>query len=169
MDRAPAASGEPTRTRRALRIACGVVLFVLLGYLGRRTVIYEQSVSLIWPAAGVAALWLASGSRRTWPGDAAALAVATFAVNITTGATIGTSLAFTVSNLLQVAVFVVLVRRWMGHTWGLGGTEPITRLADLGLLVAASVSACLVGTAAGVTGLWITAELPDPTIIVCST
>jgi len=163
MDRAPASSGEPTPARRALRIACGVVLFVLLGYLGRRTVIYEQSVSLIWPAAGVAAFWLASGSRRTWPGDAAALAVAVFTVNVTTGASVGTSVAFTASNLLQVAVFVVLVRRWLGHTWGLGGTEPLTRLADLGLLVAASVSACFVGAATGVIGLWITAELPDPT------
>jgi len=154
MDRALATASAPTATRRLLRVVCGTALFVAFGFVGRVTVIDQDSLSLIWPAAGVAALWFGTGDRSTWPGDTAALAVATFAVNALTGATLATSLAFTASNLLQVGVFVLLARRWMPTTWGLGGREPLHRLADLGLLVAASTVACAVGALSGALGLW---------------
>ena len=161
MDRAHPSAQWPTPARRLLRHGCALVLFVFFGYVGRLTVVDQHSVSLIWPAGGIAALWLGSGSRRTWPGDLAALALATFTVNATTGASAATSLAFMVSNLLQVSLYVVLARGWTTGIWGLGGTEPLHRLADLGRLVIAAVTASLVGAATGALGLWLTADGAD--------
>jgi PAS domain S-box-containing protein len=163
MDRARATNGDPpTPARRLLRPACALGLFLLFGYLGRVTVIDRDAMSLVWPAAGVAALWIASGNRQTWPTDVAALAAATFTVNITTGASLTTGIAFVVANLLQVLVFVALVRGWMPGVWGLGGSEPLHRLVDLGRLVGASLIASLVGSATGMLGLWAAGEAPAP-------
>ncbi|WP_183408337.1 ATP-binding protein [Nocardioides pocheonensis] len=154
MDRAPATSPMPPPARRLLRVALGTVLFVAFGFLGRLTVIDETSLSLIWPAAGVAALWLSTGDRRTWPTDFAALAVASFGVNVVTGASVPAGLGFAASNTLQVALFVLLTRRWTTDVWGLGGHVPLHRLADLGRLVAISALACLAGALTGALALW---------------
>jgi signal transduction histidine kinase len=159
-------AGRPTPARRLLRLACGLAVFLLFGYLGRATIIDRNSVALVWPAGGVAALWLASGNRQTWPGDLAVLAVASFTVNATTGATVPTALAFMVSNLLQVGAYVFLARRWTEAVWGLGGTEPLNRLSDLGRLVIASVAASFVGATTGALGLWMTADGTDASSFV---
>ena len=111
-------------------------------------------MSLICPAAGVAALWLSTGDRRTWPTDFAALAVASFAVNVVTGASVPEGLGFAASNTLQVAIFVFLTRRWTSDVWGLGGSVPLHRLADLGKLVSISVLACLAGARTGAPAPW---------------
>jgi signal transduction histidine kinase len=138
---------------RLFRLAAGTALFVAFGYLGRITVIDHGSISLIWPAAGVAAVWVGSGTRQTWPGDLLALAVASFFVNFATGAPGVVSAAFLVSNVLQVCTYVVLIRRWSPDLWGLGGSVPLHRLADLGRIVAAAVLACLVGASTGAVAL----------------
>jgi signal transduction histidine kinase len=156
MLRAPESARTPTAARRLLRLAGCTLFFVLAGYVGRATVIDKDSLSLIWPAAGVAALWLGSGNRRTWPGDVAALAIATYFVNTTTGASAGTALVFTVSNVAQVGVFVILSRHWIHDTWGLGGSRELHRLGDLGRLVIVAVAACLLGATIGAIGLGLT-------------
>ncbi len=161
MERSRATGAQPTSARRLLRPASALVLFLGFGYLGRLSVIDREALSMVWPAAGVAALWLASGNRRTWPGDAAALAAATLTVNLTTGASVGASLAFVVSNLLQVIAFVVLVRRWLSGLWGFGGANPLHRLADLGRLVVASLTSSLVGSATGFVALRLVGEAPE--------
>jgi signal transduction histidine kinase len=153
MDRALATVGAPTAARRLLRVVLGTAVFVAFGFLGRATVIDEDAISLVWPAAGVAALWLSAGDRRTWPGDATALAVATFAVNVLTGASVDAALVFTVSNVLQVGAFVFLSRRWFDDVWGLGGVFPLHRLADLGRLAVTSMMAAAVGALTGAVGL----------------
>lgn len=167
MDRAPASPPAPTPARRLLRLVTGMALFLVFGLLGRATLIDQNSLSLVWPAAGVAALWFSSGDRRTWPSDAVALAVVTFAMNQLTGAATGAALAFTACSLLQVATFVFLTRRWFDDVWGLGGVFPFHRLADLGRLVIASVSAALLGAACGALGLAITIGVaPFPNLVV---
>jgi signal transduction histidine kinase len=149
-----ARDGTPSlTTRRLFRLVTGAVLFVAFGYLGRITVIDHGSISLIWPAAGVAAVWIGSGNRHTWPTDLVALALATFVVNFGTGAPGTLAAAFVASNLLQVCTFVLLIRRWSPELWGLGGSVPLHRLVDLGRLVAAAVVACLVGAATGAAAL----------------
>ena len=66
----------------------GAAAYFLLGLLGRATIQEGEVLSLVWPAAGVAALWFSAGDRRTWPSDVAALSIATFVINSVTGATI---------------------------------------------------------------------------------
>lgn len=147
---------EPTYNRRLARLASGTVLFVAFGYLGRSAVIDRESISLIWPAAGIAAAWVGSGNRRTWPTDLLSLAVATFVVNLATGASGVVCTAFVLSNVLQVCTYVVLARRWSPDVWGLGGRVPLHRLTDLGRVVAAAVLACLVGASTGAAALLVT-------------
>src|SRR5215217_1150029 len=96
-----AGTSAPTQTRRLLRLVSGTALFLAFGYLGRITVIDHSSVSLIWPAAGVAAVWIGSGDRTTWPADFLSLAVATFVINFGTGAPAVVAGTFVASNLLQ--------------------------------------------------------------------
>jgi signal transduction histidine kinase len=164
MDRALATVPALPAARRVLRVVAGTAVFVGFGMLGRATVIDESALSLAWPAAGIAALWFASGDRRTWPGDVAALALATCALNLLSGATFTASLVLTASNVLQVFAFVYLAARWFDDVWGLGGVFPLHRLSDLGRLVVTSVSASLLGAIVGAVGLALVAggvELSD--------
>lgn len=156
-----AGSTGSTVSRRLLRLLTATALFMAAGYLGRLTVIDDDALSLVWPAAGVAALWLSSGNRHTWAVDVAALAAATFTINVTTGASVPVAIAFAVSNILQVGAFVVLARRWIEDVWGLGGHTPLHRLVDLGRLVIASLTAALIGAGTGAIGLWLTADGPE--------
>lgn len=130
-----------------------VTLFVAFGFLGRATVIAGEGLGLIWPAAGVAALWVSTGSRATWPRDLVALAVASYTVNGLTGATPTFALVLAATNVAQVVAFVALTRRWLPSLWGFGGAEPLERVKDLGLIAAASTIACLLGALMGAAGL----------------
>ena len=153
---------EPTWVRRAGRLLVATTLFVLAGYLGRATVIDGEGLSLIWPAIGVAGLWIGSGDRASWPTDVAALSVATLTVNLTTGAVLEVAVVFLVTNLIQIFAFVALVRRWSPGLWGLGGTEALGRVSDLGWVVLAACLSGLAGLVVGAYGLVSTIGLPDP-------
>ena len=167
MDRALANPLTPTPARRLLRLVAGIGLFTAFGLLGKATIVGENSLSLVWPAAGVAALWFSAGDRRTWPSDVAALAIATFGLNVATGAPTQAAVAFTASNLLQVGAFVALTRVWFDDVWGLGGVFPLHRLVDLGRLVVASACAALVGAVSGAIGLALTVgAAPLPNLVV---
>jgi signal transduction histidine kinase len=134
-------------------LVLAVLFFVAAGFLGRATIIDGRSLSLIWPAAGVAGVWIGSGTRRTLPFDFLALAVATYAVNAVTGAPAALAAVLVVTNLVQVGLFVVLIRAWIGDLWGFGGSRPMQRLEDLGRLVAAATLACLCAALLGALGL----------------
>lgn len=140
---------RPTWTRRALRVVLGTALFVAAGYLGRATVIGGHGLSLVWPAIGVAGLWIGSGNRWTWPADLTALTGSILLVTLSTGSGAPRAGVFLATNLVEVVAFVVLTRRTVPHLWGLGGSEPLQRLADLGRIAAA---ACLAGVAGMVSG-----------------
>lgn len=135
-----------------LRAVLGTALFVAAGYLGRTTVI-DGGLSMIWPAAGIAGLWIGSGDRRTLPIDLGALAVATFAVNSATGADPALASLLVATNLTQVCLFVALIRHWAPDLWGFGGSTALQRLVDLGQLALAAVLSCLVGALLGALGL----------------
>lgn len=139
----------PTRRRLVLRVLIGTALFVASGYLGRATVIGGQGLSLIWPAIGIAGLWIGSGNRRTWTYDLVALSAAIIVVNTTTGATLPRAGIFLATNLVQVAAFVALTRRWTPHLWGLGGSAPLDRVGDLGRLTLSAGISGIAGLATG--------------------
>lgn len=156
---------DPTWRRRVLRVSIGIPAFIAAGYLGRATVIDGQGLSLIWPAIGVAALWLGTGDRRTWPTDLAALAAATLTVNLTTGASPGLAVAFLLTNLIQLSVFVAIVRSRVPGLWGFGGTGQLSRLKDLGTLVIAAGVSGAAGIAFGLPGILAASDMPHPATI----
>jgi signal transduction histidine kinase len=154
--------------RRALRLLLGVFLFLAAGFLGRATVIDGHGLSLIWPAVGVAGIWIGSGNRSTWPADLVALSASIVFVTMITGADIAQASIFLATNLTQVITFVVLTRRWTPHLWGLGGREPLHRVVDLGRLTLAAVISGVTGLAAGFIGaaILLSKIIDGPTLAV---
>jgi signal transduction histidine kinase len=139
--------------RGARRLVLATLVFVAAGYLGRATVIdHQHGLSLIWPAIGVGGLWLGSGSRGTRVTDAIALVAATVLVTTTTGATLVTASVLALTNLVQILVFIRLVRRWIPGLWPFSGHEALRRLPDLARLAAAACLSGLAGMAIAVPG-----------------
>ena len=144
-----------------VRVLVWASVFALAGLLGRSTVIGGETLSLVWPAAGVALLWLCTGSRTTWPADLLVLAAATLAVNLGTGAPLDLSLGLVATNLAQVVLAVAMLRRLTPDLWGFGGTRELGTVRDLGMLVATSALSCLVGAGLGVLVLELTLGTAD--------
>ena len=96
-----------------VRLASWTAAFVAAGYVGRATIIDGTALSLVWPAAGVALLWLATSSRRTVAADTACFATATFVVNASTGASPALATVFVVANLIQAGLVLALARWWV--------------------------------------------------------
>jgi len=157
----------PTWVRRALRVAVGSVLFIVAGYIGRATVIDGQGLSLIWPAIGVAGLWIGSGNRHTWPADIVALAASTMVVTLTTGASFPVALVFAAANVIQVCAYVAMARRGMPDLWGFGGKGALRQVGDLGRIAIAAGTSGVAGLTVGFVGVWITVgQLPFSTLAV---
>lgn len=93
-----------------------------------------------------------AGIRRL---DVALLALLTWSLNVATGAGPVLALFFVLANLLQVEVFVALLRRWCPHLWGAGGREPLTGTRTL---------ARLLGAAAAVGDVLDARRRPDPPV-----
>ncbi|WP_133411992.1 sensor domain-containing diguanylate cyclase [Vallicoccus soli] len=118
--------------------------------LGRLTVEEGASLSLVWPAGGVAAVWFAAQRRAGTRGpDLAALALTTGGANLVTGAEPVLAACSAAAGLLQVLVLHALLARWCPSLWGAGGEEPLRRPRQLGALVLAAVSATAAGAALG--------------------
>lgn len=135
------------------RLAVWVPVFVTAGVLGRLTIIDGGAMSLVWPAAGVAAIWLASATRRTLPVDVVVLSAAVLAVNLVTGASTALALLFVVTNLVQVGCFVLPMRRLRPGLYLFGGTDPVATLRDLSAFAGCAVVACAAGAAVGSAGV----------------
>jgi signal transduction histidine kinase len=146
---------EPTWARRALRLGLALALFTAFGALGRATVLEHGGMSLVWPAAGIAALWIGTGDPRALPLDLAALALSTYAVNTLSGISPGIGILLVATNLIQVCAFVMLVRSQVPGLWGFGGTEPLTRLGELGRITGAALLSSLVASGLGTLGVWL--------------
>ncbi|GAB3994584.1 ATP-binding protein [Nocardioides marmoraquaticus] len=144
----------------ARRLVVWVPLYLLAGVAGRLTIIDGGAMSLVWPAAGIAMLWLASATRRTVVVDVVVLAACIFGVNSVTGAPPSLATVFMVSALVQVAVVVALVRRLRPGLFLFGGTDPVSSLRDLGCFVAAAVTGAAVGAVLGVLGLLVVGTVP---------
>ena len=109
-----------------------VALFVGAGFAGRATVVGPGSLSLVWPAAGVAALWLCTSTRGSRPWDLTLMASCTFLVNVLTGASPLMSAWFVATNLSQTIWFFFLMRRLVPDSWNFGGLRVLGRFTDLG-------------------------------------
>ncbi|MFI5495131.1 ATP-binding protein [Actinoplanes sp. NPDC051859] len=138
------------------RTAGFALLYLLATWLGRQTIMDDSNLSLVWPAAGVSAVWfLVQYSSRWRACDVVALAVVAQAVNMATGASFALAALFGLANLVQAWLFAYLFRRWLPHLWGGGGTEAMARVAELWRLLCASFLATAAGAMIGPTASWI--------------
>jgi PAS domain S-box-containing protein len=138
-----------------LRSLAYALVYIAAGFVGRATVVDDGSMSLVWPAAGVAVLWFLRQGRETRTLDVALLSVSVLGVNLVTGAPAGLAGILLVSNLVQTFVAVAVLRRWSGELWGNGGSRTIDTTFALLRVVLASVLAALVGASVGTLGLWL--------------
>ncbi|GIF44020.1 ATP-binding protein [Actinoplanes xinjiangensis] len=129
------------------------VAYLIAVWAGRLTVMDDTNLSMVWPAAGIAAVWFCAQRKAParWA-DVAALAAITLVVNTATGATVGLAMVFVVANLVQVAVLVLLLARWRP---GLGPLSGLRNTRDLWALLAAGITATVAGAVAGPIGVWL--------------
>ncbi|WP_432543512.1 PAS domain S-box protein [Kineococcus sp. SYSU DK002] len=147
-------SARPTPAAVVRSLAFALVFCVAV-FLGRQTVVDGTSLSLVWPAAGVAVVWFAAQrSARTRGLDLVLLSVATFALNALTGLDAVVSGCFAAAGVAQVLVFGALFARWCPQAWGAGGDRPLTGLPQLMRLLAAAVLATGASALLGPTALW---------------
>ena len=145
--------GLPSSLMRTLVFT---VVYTVATYAGRLTVMDETNLSLVWPAAGVSALWAVVRYRSRWRIlDAAALCAATFAVNMATGAPALLVCWFAAANLAQAWTFGWLFHRWLPHLWGGGGAAALAELRELWRLTMIAFLSTACGALIGPTGVWV--------------
>ena len=144
-----------TMGRSLLRTAGFALLYVITTYAGRLTVMDATNLSLVWPAAGVLAVWFTAQWRSRWFWmDILYLAVITLVVNTVTGTSPALACFFIGANLAQAVVFALLYRRWLPGLPILGG-RPLSRLSELWRFITAAILSTLAGAAIGPTGVWL--------------
>jgi signal transduction histidine kinase len=123
-----------------VRTSLWLVAYVVASLLGRIVVIGPASTAVVWPAAGIALLWLLSSPRRNLPIDSLLLVAATAIVLMSTGG--GRTAVFALLVPLQTLIAVWLLRTWVPGIWGTGGRHPFDRLGQFGrILLAVGVAA----------------------------
>ncbi len=138
---------------RLLRLGGFAALFALAGLAGRATVVDDHTLSLVWPAAGVAVLWFLVEDVRWRSADLLALAGVTYLVGMTTGLAAGAAGVFVGATVAQTLVVVHLYRRrGPGPS---GEDQPLSTTSALMVLVVAAMAGCAVGAAVGVVGFWV--------------
>lgn len=140
--------------REAVLVGVFAALYLAAAMLGRATVIGADELSLVWPAAGVAVLWLLTLTRRAQlVASAALLVAATVFSNVTTGTTGGPMVVVTTANVVQVAAILLLLRWWCPELGRRGGRPPLESTGSLMRFLLASALGCLVGVLTGAAGL----------------
>ncbi|RHW27305.1 hypothetical protein D0Z08_09085 [Nocardioides immobilis] len=146
---------EKVRQHTVLGIAVATALYVAAALIGRATAVDDRSMSLVWPATGVAVLWFLTLTRRTTAVVSAVLVTAaTLAVNVATRSGPADLIAVPIAaNLAQVALVVFLVRRWCPELGRRGGRPPLETPGSLLRFLGAAALGCLLGTLLGFAGL----------------
>ena len=108
--------------------------YVVASLVGRSLVVQPENVGLVWPAAGVALVWLAGSDRRSLPVDVVLMSVSTVVVlALTEGGWSRTILSLSV--VVQTLLALWLLRRLVPGVYGSGGRVPFTRLGQFGRIL----------------------------------
>ena len=155
-DEPPGAAGEPAAERRALTwpqtVGFAVAHLVLVA-VGRSSVIEGASLSLFWPAAGMAVLWLLAEAPRRQVPVLAMIAAEVAVVASATGAPVLLAGLGSLSVVAQTWLAVALLRRWCSELLGARGRLSVHTPAVLVRVIAAVVLACAVGAAIGMASM----------------
>jgi PAS domain S-box-containing protein len=139
----------PALVGQAFRTAAWALAYTATAFVGRATIPEGTSFGLIWPAGGVAALWLLLTSPRLLPVNATLLGATAFTVNYVTGAPAQLAAVLIVTNVLQAVVATYGLRRLCPTLWGCGGDEALGAPGQLGRVLAAVVGAVVLATGVG--------------------
>jgi signal transduction histidine kinase/integral membrane sensor domain MASE1 len=131
------------------------VTYAALAFLARLTTPEEQSVSLVWPGAGIAMLWLLAESPRRQARVLVPLALIHATVAWLTHAALPLVVLGSVSVACQTWVAVALVRRWCPTLLGAGGTGSFRSPRSLGYTALAAALGCIAGAAIGTLAVWL--------------
>lgn len=144
----------------------GLLALVVLGYVGRATVLEPTGLALVWPAGGVAAAWLLFAPARHRPLVLAAIGVVVLLVNRTAGATLVVSAAFALANVAQAGCLLLVVRSRCPELWGVGGTRPLAEVRSLAWVSGAAALGSTVGVAVAQVLLRVASEGPGTELAV---
>jgi len=115
------------------------IVYFIVGKAGLKLALGNASVSLVWPATGVAIASLLLLGQRAWP----AIAVGAFLVNVTTTGAILTSLGIAAGNTCEAVVGAWLTRRLAAGWRAFERAQDILRFALLAGPLATGVSATI--------------------------
>lgn len=127
-------------------------LFVVVGLLGRTTVLEGSSFALVWPAAGMALLWFLLRDARPIGLDTLLLAAGAAVVMLASGSGPDLAAVVVVANVGQTLVAVGLLRRWAPELYGAGGLRALDSPHRLAVFAAAVTVGMAVGAVAGFLG-----------------
>jgi signal transduction histidine kinase len=135
-------------------------LHLLAVLAGAGTTMSDPGRPMLWPAAGVAAVWLVARRDSRWRlADAAGIGVLTFAGLMATGAEAGAALLEAVPTMTGALVFAVAAGRWLPGVWsGPDGGRLLTRLPELGRLLLCAALASAAGALLHVLGELVVTE-----------
>lgn len=157
-------TGAGLRPLHAVGFASAYVLLVLVG---RATVLPGGSASLVWPAAGVAVLWLLAESPERQTRVLAQVGGLLAVVLLLDGARPAQVAIGATGVVLQAWLTVALLRRWCPSLLGAGGHGSVHTFGILAAGTGIVLLACLVGAAVFAVGLWVGGNLdPQSAILV---
>ncbi|WP_129337237.1 sensor domain-containing diguanylate cyclase [Cellulomonas endophytica] len=164
----PARRGPRGVLTPALRSAGFAAAYLVALLLGRATAGDASHLSLVYPAAGVAAVWfLAQRRQPTAVLDHVLLVGLTLAVNLHDGLPVATSVGVSLARVAQVHVFGRLLRRWWPSGWGQARALPVLALSrDVWPLVGASVVSGLAAAVFSFTGAALGGGAATPLVAV---
>ena len=150
------------RTALSPRSTLGfAVAYAVLAVAARLTVVDGHAVSLVWPGAGIAVLWLLAESPHRQGRVLASLLAIHFAVAWLTGAPTPVPVLGAVSLTCQTWLTVVLLRRWCPTLLGAGGTESFRSPRSLAYTCSAATLGSLLGAGIGTLGVWLSGAPVD--------
>jgi signal transduction histidine kinase len=139
--------------KAAGQLAGFAALYLLAGAAGRASIIDREPTALVWPAAGLAVVWLVTRpSPRVLAVDIPLVFALGAAAALIAGVEPGTTVILAVSNLVAVLGVVTAMQWWCPATARDGVPPSETPQALFGFLAAAAVG-CLAGVVVGLAGL----------------
>jgi diguanylate cyclase (GGDEF)-like protein/PAS domain S-box-containing protein len=120
-------------------IAAVALLYFVAGKIGLTLALVNPSATPVWPPAGIALAAFLILGYRIWP----VILAAAFLVNLTTTASIATSVGIAIGNTLEGVIGAYLVNRFANGRRAFDRPADIFRFALFGALISTTVSASI--------------------------
>ena len=135
-----------TVTRDVLTVAGFAVAYLATSFLSRLALIPGSTISMVWPGAGVAAMWVLvrAGAPGRWVTYALIVVLTMMVVALSGGSPVAT-VTSGIANAVQTAVFAGAMRATCPTIWFSRGTRPLER-PQLWWFALAAVAAPLVSS-----------------------